>query len=1241
MIHVLVQRRLGRSVFPRSSTLAVVGLVALVATTTLAACGRSGLRSLGESPDGSVVGSAGAGAGAPGGHAGNVGADASAGAGGSTDARPDGGRIPIALSVTPPALTLPLGGTGSFSATLTFNDGTTTDATNAATWTPGDPTIATVIAGRVVALRAGSTAVTVKVGTLVSGAKIAVVSSISLTSLTLDPPTVTLPIGAIQTFTVTGNYSDGTTADVSSMATWSIDTTGVASVDGKGDVTALKAGQATLVATVGMLQTKAPVTVSSATVIGLSVLPPVGTTGIGTTVGFTATAFLSDGTSADVTSAAGWSVDNPMVATIDGDGVATGVGDGTANVKASFGTIGAGATIVVTGAALTTLQIDPVDPNVGVGVMLTFTATGIYSDGTRVDLTSQVVWQSSAPNVVPIDGTGHAVSKQVGTSVITATDGMLSAESTVSVTTASLQSLAITPGSATASVGGTAAFKAIGTFSDGTTIDLTDSVTWSATPTGVVSISNAAGTAGTATALKVGTATILAMSGSVGTKAVITVSAATLKGIAIVPSTATVPVGATTTLAAQGTFSDGSMRDITNEVTWASSDDSIATVANAPGTPGLVTGVEPGMVGVTATEAGVTGMASVGVVSATLQSIDVEPVNATLTAGLRSTYTATGFYSDGSKIDLSAQVTWATDNTMVATISNVAGATGQLLARAAGTTNVSATLGPIVGQTALTVTGATPSSLSISPIAISTPLGTGVQYTATLILSNGTSRNVTGQSTWSSSDTTVATIGRTGRATPTGVGSTTIGASYMGLQSSTTLTVTNAVVTSIEITPIAPTMPVGSTTQFAVTAILSDGTTSNVTAMATFSSNAPGVVGISTARMNHGRATAIQAGSADVTATYMGFSDSTTVVVTNAAIVSISVSPSGLTLPVGTRRQFTAQAIRSDGTSMAITGMATWTSDTPSVAAVSTAGATRGQVTAVSAGGPVNITATYMGLSGSAAINVSAATIVSVQVTPFNPTITIGTPLQFVATAIYSDGTNTAVTGMATWQSDTMSVAQVSNAAGSRGLATPLMKGAATISATFMTVTGSTTLSVTDATITQIQVTPFNPTIPVGFDTQLAATAIYSDGSNRDITALATWTSGGAGAAAVSDALATKGLVTGVASGGATIEAQYAGVSGTTTVNISSVALVSISIAPQAPTIAVGTIQAFTATGTFDDMTTLDITPVVTWTSSDTSIADISNADGSRGQATTFGDGTTTIQAQRGAVTGTTTLTAQ
>jgi hypothetical protein len=589
---------------------------------------------------------------------------------------------------------------------------------------------------------------------------------------------------------------------------------------------------------------------------------------------------------------------------------------------------------------------------------------------------------------------------------------------------------------------------------------------------------------------------------------------------------------------------------------------------------------------------------------------------------------------------VTTQVTWTTDDAAVATISNVAGAAGQLLARAAGLTNVVATLDGVSGQTSLTVTGATAMSLSISPIAASTPLGTGVQYTATLILSNGTTRNVTGQAAWTSSNPMVASIGRAGRAATVSSGSTTIGVAYMGLTASTTLTVTDAVVTSIQLTPIAPAMPVGSSTQFNATAILSDGTTRNVTMQATFTSSAPSVVGIATGRMNHGRATAVAAGSATITATYMGFQDSTTVTSTDVTIVDISVSPVDPTLPVGTRRQFTAQAIRSDGSSVAVTGQATWTSDAPRVAAVSTAGGTRGQVTAISAGA-ATIGATYMGFTGTAHVTVSPATLTTIQVTPFTPTMTLSSTLPFVATAIYSDGTNFDVTGQATWLSSDENVAGISNAAGSRGLATSLMKGTTSISATYMKITGATTLSVTDATITQIQVTPFAPTVPVQFETQLAATAIYSDGTNRDVTALATWTSGDPATAGVANAAATKGLVLGVQGGTATITAHYGGVAGSTDVTVSSAALKSLAVAPVSPATVAGSVQPFTATGSFDDGSTLDVTTEVTWTSSDTSVADVSNADGSRGQATAFSSGTTTIQAQRGSITATTSLTVQ
>jgi hypothetical protein len=112
-----------------------------------------------------------------------------------------------------------------------------------------------------------------------------------------------------------------------------------------------------------------------------------------------------------------------------------------------------------------------------------------------------------------------------------------------------------------------------------------------------------------------------------------------------------------------------------------------------------------------------------------------------------------------------------------------------------------------------------------------------------------------------------------------------------------------------------------------------------------------------------------------------------------------------------------------------------------------------------------------------------------------------------------------------------------------------------------------------------------------------------------------------------------------VAAGTSVISASFSGRTGSTTVTVIAGTLSSLTISPPNPPARAGTTVAFTATGTFSDGSTLDVTTFVTWTSSNTATADVSNANGSRGQATAFAAGTTTIQAQRGAVTATTILT--
>lgn len=91
--------------------------------------------------------------------------------------------------------------------------------------------------------------------------------------------------------------------------------------------------------------------------------------------------------------------------------------------------------------------------------------------------------------------------------------------------------------------------------------------------------------------------------------------------------------------------------------------------------------------------------------------------------------------------------------------------------------------------------------------------------------------------------------------------------------------------------------------------------------------------------------------------------------------------------------------------------------------------------------------------------------------------------------------------------------------------------------------------------------------------------------------------------------------------------------------NNNTVTLVSIAVTPQNISIDSGTTAQLTATGTYSDNTTQDITTSVIWSSSNTAVATISNSTGSNGLATALGTATTTITASSGGISGLTLLT--
>ena len=107
------------------------------------------------------------------------------------------------------------------------------------------------------------------------------------------------------------------------------------------------------------------------------------------------------------------------------------------------------------------------------------------------------------------------------------------------------------------------------------------------------------------------------------------------------------------------------------------------------------------------------------------------------------------------------------------------------------------------------------------------------------------------------------------------------------------------------------------------------------------------------------------------------------------------------------------------------------------------------------------------------------------------------------------------------------------------------------------------------------------------------------------------------------------------------VNAQYMGVTGTTDLTVSSAVLTGITVTPDVATVTAGQSVDFNATGNFDDGSTFNVTWYVTWNSSDLTVADVSNAWGSWGQATGFATGTASIVATQGMVSGSANLTVQ
>src|SRR5205823_1334978 len=242
-------------------------------------------------------------------------------------------------------------------------------------------------------------------------------------------------------------------------------------------------------------------------------------------------------------------------------------------------------------------------------------------------------------------------------------------------------------------------------------------------------------------------------------------------------------------------------------VTWASGNPSVATVSPS----GQVTGVAPGTAPITATSEGKSGTATLTVTSVPVASVSLSPATATIRVGQTMQLTATPKDSAGNTLT-GRVVTWGNSNTSVATVSG----SGLVTSVAAGTATLTATSDGQAGSAVVTVTLVPVASVAISPATATILVGQTLQLTATPKDSAG--GTLTGRTvTWTSGNTSLATVSTSGHVTGVAARSATITATSEGKTSTAAITVTPVPVASVTVSPATASIRVGQTVQLTAT----------------------------------------------------------------------------------------------------------------------------------------------------------------------------------------------------------------------------------------------------------------------------------------------------------------------------------------------------------------------------------------------------------------------------------------
>lgn len=529
---------------------------------------------------------------------------------------------------------------------------------------------------------------------------------VEVVRLEVSPAVLQLVVGGNATLTARV-YGAGDAQILGTRVFWSSQDPSVVTVNQEGVATAVGPGTAQIAASAGGQSRTIAVTVSQPPIALVRITPPAGTVTVAGTITLTGEAL--DGTGALLPNRLlEWASSTPAVATVNNDGVVTGVAVGQATISATGEGKTGTALVTVRPAPVASVTIQPDGGTLAAGSTLMLTATPRDASGQALT-GRRLEWRSSNDAVATISSSGllTAISPGVVTITVTAPGEGLngtspSASVSVTVLIIPVATAVIVPGTSSVQIGATVALTLNLSGADGAPLSAAGrTIVWSSANPSVATVNSS----GVVTGVAIGTASIEAaittpgQPGSVRATAQVTVSSVPVASIVVSPNPAVVYVGYGRQFSAVARDAQGNILQ-GRSIIWTSAGQGIAVV---DAVSGVVGGVSQGTVEIRATSEGVQGSATVTVGLVPVSSVAVTPVSPVVMPGQTVQLNAAPRDSAGTVIQGSAlgnrPTTWTTSNASVATVNT----SGLVTGVAVGNANISAAIGGTAGSSAVTV----------------------------------------------------------------------------------------------------------------------------------------------------------------------------------------------------------------------------------------------------------------------------------------------------------------------------------------------------------------------------------------------------------------------------------------------------------------------------------------------------------------------------------------------------------